>query len=220
MSTTYHYLDQTDQKFYYLNRHNFISYTFADSSIITTGRFTVVPQFSLTDMNNMLHHFVASLIIAYPAVNYVSSYPGTKSIPLAKTLVSAAEPLASHFYGDNTAYVLYSDRLPVSDAVSFRQTILSLPNDNSDSAWRCNQKHNNLNTIALTVAVRPNVPIIPLVSYYILDEDGYFISEQDNLPSSTVNYYAAMDLRQIFQTRRIRVDENNKLHFEIKSTSN
>lgn len=192
---------------YNKDSNNYINYELYNKHIIVKFLF----YYNVQTLESELIHYYQYLSEKYLDFNFLTTYPGTTNPYVVEYHLSAMDKL-------KLKYKVHSDGSEVKNVNEFRKSELSLFINNSKDYLEPNKKQSTcsnqvsqfckstgMGMCSITTTLREsNLEVKSPIKYYIVDADGFLISEHDDKPSSDRTYHS-IRLSDKFLNHKIRL---------------
>lgn len=194
-------IDTDLQRFHY--GEMFVSYSIINGDTVVAGYAYVPPAFTLENLCDMLVQFAAELAAAYPAVTYLTNFPGSRNVILAQALVTFARNYTHHEF--------YYDRERVTDCETFCDHVMGC--QGQEGPWSCRHENSPLQRVATCVAIREVESMRPMLRYHPI-VSGVLQEVTFERPDGPCHITMDASLSARMETHAVHVDESGTLHYQ------
>jgi hypothetical protein len=200
---------------YNIDENNYINYEIFGEYIIVKFLF----YYDINTLENSLIAYYEYLSQKYPECNYLTSYPGALDPYVVEYHLSAMDKL-------RLKYKVHKNGVDVLNINKFRNTELSSLIKKAKPYLERNTKQltcinkvsefcksDGMEMCSITTTLREtNLEVVSPIKYYIVDANGFLISEHDSKPAN-VNSYHSIRLSDKFSDNIIKlVDGSPRFH--------
>lgn len=200
---------------YEIDKNNYINYEIRGEHIIVKFLF----YYDINTLKNSLITYYEYLSQKYPECNYLTSYPGTVNPYVLECHLSTMDKLGLkykvHKNGVNILNINKFRNTELSSLIKKAKPYLETNTKQSTCMNKVSEfcKSDGMEMCSITTTLREtNLEVVSPIKYYIVDANGFLISEHDSKPAN-VDSYHSIRLSDKFSDNIIKlVDGSPRFH--------